>query len=115
MPVMTAEGVSEIHAMKNNVTNMIGAMKNMVAKGFEVAGCRRSKIWVKAHRKPEKNEADMARAKPKAWNDVSPATIIRTPRVMVRIMRMSLREGFSSRKRKAKTRTNIKTDDLHIV
>ena len=111
----TADGVSETHAMVNSVTNMIGAIKNIVAKGFEVAGWRSSRIWVSAHRKPEKNEAEMASEKPRAWNAVSPATIMRTPTVMVRIMRMSLTDGFSSRKRKAKTRTNIKTDDLHMV
>jgi len=112
---MTAEGVSEKHEMVKRVTNIIGAMKNSVAKGFEVAGCRSKRICVNAHRKPEKNEADMAKAKPRAWKAVSPATIIRTPRVIVRMMIINLTDGFSRRKRKAKVRTKIRTLDLHMV
>ena len=112
---MTADGVSDIQAIKNSVTNMIGDRKKSVAKGFEVAGCRRRRIWVSAHRKPEKNDADIANAKPKAWNAVSPATIINTPSVIVRMITMSLIEGFSRRKRKANIRTKMRTEDLHIV
>ena len=114
-PVITADGVSDTQAMENSVTNMIGDRKKSVAKGFEVAGCRRRRIWVSAHRKPEKNDADRAKAKPRAWNAVSPATIIKTPKVIVRMIRMSLMEGFSRRKRKANIRTKIRTEDLHMV
>lgn len=65
-PAMTADGVSLNSAMTNKVTNMIGARRKRVANGFEVAGCRRSRICVRAHRKPEKNDAEIARTKPSA-------------------------------------------------
>ena len=38
-----------------------------------------------------------------------------TPSVIVAMMRMSLIEGDSRRKRKAKQRTNAKEEDLHIA
>lgn len=68
-----------------------------------------------AHLNPEKKLAEMARRKPPSWNAVSPKTIMMTPRVMVRIIRMSFMEGDSRRKRNAKMRTKIRTEDLHIV
>lgn len=70
---------------------------------------------MRAQRKPEKKDADMARMKPRAWNAVSPKTIINTPSVIVRMIRMRRQEGDSRRKRKAKINTKIKTLDLHIV
>lgn len=86
-----------------------------MAKGFEVAGCRRSRICVSAHRKPLKNADAMIKPKPSALNAVSPATIMITPTVMVAIMTMSLQLGVSRRKMKANRRTNANADDLHIV
>ena len=101
--------------MAAKVTSIIGARKNSVANGLHVAGCRSSKICVKAHLKPEKNALAMTNAKPSTSKAVSPATIITTPIVIVPMMRISFQEGVSSRKRKAKSKTNASAEDLHIV
>lgn len=95
--------------------NIIGARKKIVLNGLLVAGFRRSRICVKAQRKPEKNEAEMMRPKPRALKSVSPATIMMTPTVIVAMMSTSLIEGVSSRKRKAKSRIKAKAEDLHIA
>lgn len=87
----------------------------MEEKGFDVAGFRRRRIWVRPQRKPEKNAADMTRMKPIAEKSTSPATIITTPAVIVAIMATRRQEGFSSRKMKAKIRTKAKAEDLHIA
>jgi hypothetical protein len=70
---------------------------------------------VRAHRKPEKQAAEMTRMKPRAENSISPKTIITTPAVMVAIMATRRQDGFSRRKRKAKMRTKASEDDLHIA
>ena len=72
MPVMTAAGCSANRAIVKRVRNMMGDRKKSVTKGLDVAGWRSSRIWVNAHRKPEKKEALIARAKPRAWKAVSP-------------------------------------------
>lgn len=87
----------------------------MDEKGLEVAGLRSRRICVRAQRKPEKKAADMTSRKPRGLKSISPATIIRTPRVMVRIMAIRRREGVSRRKRKAKMRTKPREEDLHIA
>ena len=87
----------------------------MEAKGLEVAGLRRRRIWVNAQRKPEKKAEEMIRAKPRALKAVSPATIMTTPTVMVAMMRMSFQEGVSRRKTNAKRRTKARAEDLHMV
>ena len=97
------------------LTNMTGARKKMLLKGLLVAGLRRRRICVRAQRKPEKKAEEMMRTKPRAWKAVSPATIMMTPTVMVAMMSMSLTEGVSRRKRKAKRRTKARAEDLHIA
>src|SRR5689334_16606883 len=87
----------------------------MEEKGFEVAGLRRRRIWVSDHRKPEEAAAVSMRMKPSAEKDVSPATIMIVPIVMVRMMPPSRQEGFSRPKAKAKTSTQPSTVDLHIA
>ena len=82
---------------------------------MDVAGLRRSRICVNDHRKPEDAAADITRKNPSTLKDVSPATIIITPIVMVVMIAASFHDGFSSRKRKANSRTNPNTEDLHIA
>jgi hypothetical protein len=94
---------------------MMGVRKNKVEKGFEVAGWRINRICVRAHRNPEKKAEEMIRANPVALNAVSPATIIRTPRVIAAIIRTSLTDGVSKRNRNAKRSTKARAEDLHIV
>lgn len=53
--------------------------------------------------------------KPMVLNATSPATIISTPKVMVRMMKISFQDGVSRRKRKAKRRTKIRVEDLVIA
>ena len=104
-------GMARIARLKN----IIGARKKILLKGLLVAALRRSRIWVKAQRKPEKKAEEMMRAKPRASKAVSPATIIITPAVMVRMIRTNFIEGVSRWKRKAKRRTNARAEDLHIA
>ena len=101
--------------MRAKVRNMTGAKKKMLLKGLLVAGFRNRRIWVKAQRKPEKKADEMISTKPSALKAVSPATIMTTPMVIVAIMRISLIEGASRRKRKAKSRTKANAEDLHIA
>jgi hypothetical protein len=101
--------------MKRRVTNMTGAKKKMEEKGFDVAGCRMSRIWVKDQRKPELAEDDMTRPKPVALKAVSPATIIKTPMVMAAMIPPSFHDGRSRRKRNANRRTKPRTEDLHMA
>jgi hypothetical protein len=96
-------------------TNMMGVSKKRVENGFEVAGWRSRRIWIKPHLKPEKNADAMTSVKPSALKAVSPATIITTPMVIVAIMMMSFIDGDSRRKRKANKSTKAKADDLHMV
>lgn len=102
-------------AMVARVRNMIGAKKKMLLKGLLVAGFRSRRICVKAQRKPEKNADEMINTKPRALKAVSPATIMMTPMIMVAIIRISLTEGVSRRKRKAKSRTKANAEDLHMA
>jgi hypothetical protein len=94
---------------------MIGVSRKRVENGFDVAGWRSSRIWVKPQRKPEKNADAMTSVKPSALKAVSPATIITTPIVIVAMMRISFMDGDSRRKRKANRSTKAKADDLHMV
>lgn len=87
----------------------------MLEKGLEVAGLRRSRIWVRPQRKPEKKAARMTSMKPTTLKSTSPATIIITPAVMVIIMKTSFQDGVSRRKRKANPSTKARADDLHIA
>ena len=102
-------------ARRNMARKVTGVRKKRVEKGLEVAGLRRRRIWVRAQRKPEKKAERMIRMKPRRLKKVSPATIITTPAVMVRIIRISLREGVSSLKMKAQRRTKARAEDLHIA
>lgn len=111
----TAKSPSTGMARMRSVRNMTGARKNIEENGLEVAGLRRSRICVRDHRKPDDAAADMTRKKPRTSKAVSPATITMTPAVMVAIMAASFQDGFSRWKRKAKSRTNPKTEDLHIA
>lgn len=70
---------------------------------------------MRPQRKPEKKAADMTRMNPRMEKSTSPATIMITPRVMVRIMSTRRQEGISRRKRKAKRRTKAREEDLHIA
>ena len=114
-PSPSLTGPSMGSAITMRTRNIIGARKKILLKGLLVAGFRRSRICVKAHRKPEKNAAAMTSMKPMASNAVSPATIMMTPTVMIVIIRTSLTEGDSRRKRKANMRTNAREEDLHIA
>lgn len=87
----------------------------MLLNGLLVAGFRRRRICVRAQRKPEKKAEDIIRINPRALKRVSPATIMMTPTVIVAMIRTNLIEGVSSRKRKAKMRTNARDEDLHIA
>ena len=75
--------------------NMIGARKKILLKGLLVAGFRSKRICVRAQRKPEKKAEEMMRTKPRALKSVSPATIIMTPTVMVKMTRINFIEGVS--------------------
>ena len=108
-------GPSTDSAKAISETNMTGVRKKRVENGFEVAGWRINKICVRPHRNPEKNEAEMTRKKPIALNLVSPATIIRTPRVIEAMIRISLMDGVSRRNRTAKISTKARAEDLHMV
>ena len=57
----------------------------------------------------------MTRMNPRALKDVSPATIITTPAVIVAMMRMSFMEIASRRNTKANVRTNASEEDLHMA
>jgi hypothetical protein len=94
---------------------MIGAKKKILENGFPVAGFRSNKICVSAHLNPEKNAEDIMRMKPRALKAVSPATIIMTPMVIVRMMRQSFMEGVSRWNMKAKRSTKARAEDLHIA
>ena len=102
-------------ARRNMARKVTGVRKKRVEKGLEVAGLRRRRIWVSAQRKPEKKAERMIRMKPSRLKKVSPATIMTTPAVMVRIMRISFRDGVSRRKIKAHRRTKARAEDLHIA
>lgn len=115
IPAPSAEKPSMGIARMAKLRNMMGARKKMELKGFPVAGFRRRRICVSAQRKPEKKAEEMIRVKPRALKAVSPATIMMTPMVMVAMMRMSLREGVSRWKMKAKRRTKARAEDLHIA
>lgn len=110
-----AKGPSTGMARRSRVKNMTGARNKIDEKGLEVAGLRRRRIWVSDQRKPEDAAADMTRTKPRASKEVSPATIMITPTVMVVMMAASFQEGFSRRNRKAKRSTKPRTEDLHIA
>lgn len=70
---------------------------------------------MRAQRKPDEKAEEMIRTKPSVLKAVSPATIMMTPTVMVAMMRISLREGVSRRKRKAKRSTKAREEDLHMA
>ena len=112
---MRFRGPSTGKAMTIMLKNMMGERRKIDEKGFEVAGCRRRRIWVSDHLNPAAMEDDMMRTKPRTLKAVSPATIMTTPTVMVRMMTPSFHEGFSSLKRNAKRRTKPRTEDLHIA
>lgn len=102
-------------AIIKRAMKMTGARKRIVENGFEVAGCRRRRICVNDHLKPDEQEDVMTRMNPRALNAVSPATIMITPTVMVPMTPTSLQDGCSRRKRKAKRRTKPRAEDLHIA
>ena len=114
-PWRSLTGPSMGRAIKMRLRNIMGARKKMLLKGLLVAGFRRSRICVRAQRKPEKNAAAITSMKPMASKAASPATIIMTPTVMVVIIRTSFMEGDSRRKRKANMRTKAREEDLHIA
>jgi hypothetical protein len=95
--------------------NMTGARKKMEENGFAVAGLRRRRICVRDQRNPEEQAEAMTRIKPRAWKAASPATIMTTPRVMIKMMTTRRHDGCSRRNKKAKIRTNPSADDLHIA
>lgn len=94
---------------------MIGARKNIDEKGFDVAGLRKSRICVRAHRKPEKKAAVMIRKNPRAEKVISPKTMRMTPTVIVAMMATRRHDGVSRRKRNANMRTKAREEDLHIA
>ena len=114
-PALIKAGLSTGSAMTKRVTNIIGVKKNRDAKGLDVAGFLRRRIWTSDHRRPEKNEAVMSKMKPMGTNAVSPATIMMTPTVMSVMIPNIVQEAFSSRKRIAKPSTKPRVEDLHIA
>lgn len=70
---------------------------------------------VNAHLKPPLRLALMTRMKPTRTKCVWVKTIRSTPETMRRITKTRRHDGCSSLKRKAKRRTNIKDEDLHIA
>lgn len=70
---------------------------------------------MRAQRKPDEKAEEMIKTNPSALNSVSPATIMMTPTVMAAMIRISLREGVSRRKRKAKRSTKAREEDLHMA
>jgi hypothetical protein len=70
---------------------------------------------VKVHLRPEKNADEITKANPMALKDVSAATIITTPTVIAAMTKVSLIDGVSKRKIKAKRRTKARENDLQIV
>lgn len=87
----------------------------MDEKGFEVAGCRMSNICVSDHLKPEDAAEVIINRNPTRLNDVSPATIMTTPIVIMVIMPANFQDGFSKPNRNANNSTYASTDDLHIA
>lgn len=87
----------------------------MLENGFDVAGLRRSRIWVNPQRKPEKKAAEMTRAKPPTLNSTSPNTMSTTPSVMVAMMATRRHVGVSRRKANANMRTKASEEDLHMA
>lgn len=112
---MISVGPSTAKAIIIREVNMTGVRKKRVENGFAVAGCRKRRIWVSPHRKPEKKAEAMIKMKPTALKAVSPATIMTTPIVIVAMIAISLREGVSKPKTNANRRTNASADDLHMV
>lgn len=95
--------------------NMTGARKNIEENGFAVAGFRRRRICVRDHRKPEEQAEDMTRMNPRTWKEVSPATIMTTPKVMIVMMMTSRHEICSRPNKNANSRTKPSADDLHMA
>lgn len=102
-------------AMIKRTKNIIGVRKNRDENGFEVAGFWRRSICVRDQRRPEKNDAIISKMKPIVLKAVSPATIIITPTVMIRMMAPSRHEGFSRRKMMANPSTKPRVEDLHMA
>ena len=115
MPAPKSAKPSTGMAIMAKARNITGARKKIPLNGFDVAGLRSKRIWVRDQRKPEKKAEEMTSIKPRAENSVSPATIMMTPRVMVAMMSISLTDGVSKRKRKAKMRTKARAEDLHMA
>src|ERR1700742_840803 len=112
---MRCENPSTGMAINTSDAKMTGARHMIVENGLDVAGCRRSKIWVRDHLKPEEHDANMTSTNPSVLKAVSLATIMITPMVMVLMMATNLHEGCSSRKRNAKRRTKPRAEDLHMA
>ena len=95
---------------------IMGASQNRVANGlFIPIDSLSRRIWVNDQRSPERHEAVRTCIIPTRWNCVSEETIIITPPVIIAIIPISGRVGFSSRKMKAKRRTKPSTEDLHMA
>ena len=105
MPSIKSGIPSTGSAMTSSAKNMTGVRKNSVENGLLVAGLRSSNICVRLHLKPEKKAELMMSMKPSALNDDSPNTIMTTPPIINKMIPPSFIDGFSSRKRKANTKT----------
>lgn len=103
--------------MQRMEKNITGARKKIVLKGFDVAGFRTRRTWVKDHRRPDSAEAVKTRINPIRTNVVSDsdATIMITPIVIVVIMLTSTQVGFSRRNINANISTKARVEDLHIA
>lgn len=72
-------------------------------------------IWVRPHRRPPRNEADKTRMNPRREKVVVVATMSSTPPVISAITDIRRMEGRSRWRRKAKSRTKVRDEDLTMV
>src|SRR5882762_7629201 len=102
--------------MKAKERPMAGASQNIVAAGLSkpIFLFLRS-TWDRPHRRPPRALALSTRRRPDRTKCVSVATISTTPLKIRSITPTRRKEKGSKRKRNAKSRTNIKVDDLHIA
>lgn len=107
---------STIILMIPNVIPMIGANQNTVATGLCIPNfLSLSRSCVRDQRRPERALPEITRINPPRTKWVSVATMRTTPDTMSAITPISRKEKISSRKRKAKRRTNTSEDDLTMA
>ena len=112
----TASHPSSVILTTASVTAMSGASQKMVANGllrpidFLCITCS-----VRAHRRPARPDAEKTIMMPGTETEVVLKTMRKTPNEMSEMTEMSRKEYFSRWKRKAKKRTKIRVEDLHMA